>query len=49
MNLLEQTMAAIHVPDTELSSAVDAALSAQTSRDFGHLRSILLRYVNITG
>ena len=49
MNLLEQTMAAIHVPDTELSSAVDAALSAQTSTDFGHLRSILLRYVNITG
>ena len=49
MNLLEQTMAAIHVPDTELSSAVDAALSAQTSRDFGHLRSILLRYMNITG
>lgn len=49
MNLLEQTIATIHVPDTELSSAVDAALSAQTSRDFGHLRSILLRYVNITG
>ena len=49
MNLLEQTMAAIHVPDTELSSAVDAALSAQTSTDFGHLRSILLRYMNITG
>lgn len=49
MNLLEQTIAAIHVPDTELSSAVDAALSAQTSTDFGHLRSILLRYMNITG
>ena len=49
MNLLEQTIAAIRVPDTELSSAVDAALSAQTSRDFGHLRSILLRYMNITG
>ena len=49
MNLLEQTIATIHVPDTELSSAVDAALSAQTSRDFGHLRSILLRYMNITG
>ena len=48
MNLLEQTIAAIHVPDTELSSPVDAALSAQTSRDFGHLRSILLRYMNIT-
>ena len=49
MNLLEQTIATIHVPDTELSSAVDAALSAQTSTDFGHLRSILLRYMNITG
>ena len=49
MNLLEQTIATIHFPDTELSSAVDAALSAQTSRDFGHLRSILLRYMNITG
>ncbi|EKY01889.1 MULTISPECIES: nicotinate-nucleotide--dimethylbenzimidazole phosphoribosyltransferase [Selenomonas] len=49
MNLLEQTVVAIHVPDTELSSAVDAALSAQTSTDFGHLRSILLRYMNITG
>ena len=49
MNLLEQTIATIHVPNTELSSAVDAALSAQTSTDFGHLRSILLRYVNITG
>ena len=49
MNLLEQTIATIHVPNTELSSAVDAALSAQTSRDFGHLRSILLRYMNITG
>ena len=49
MNLLEQTIATIHVPDTELSSAVDAALSAQTSRDFGHLRSILLRHMNITG
>ena len=49
MNLLEQTIATIHVPNTELSSAVDAALSAQTSRDFGHLRSILLRHMNITG
>ena len=49
MNLLEQTIAAIHVPETELSSAVVAALSAQTSTDFGHLRSILLRYMNITG
>ena len=49
MNLLEQTIEAIHVPDTELSSAVDDALSAQTSTDFGHLRSILLRYMNITG
>ena len=49
MNLLEQTIAAIHVPDTELSSAVDAALSAQTSTDFGHLRSILLCYMNIMG
>ena len=49
MNLLEQTIATIHFPDTELSSAVDAALSAQTSTDFGHLRSILLRYMNITG
>ena len=49
MNLLEQTIAAIHVPETEFSSAVVAALSAQTSTDFGHLRSILLRYMNITG
>ena len=48
MNLLEQTIAAIHVPDMEICKAAAAALNAQTDMDFGHLNDALLRYIRIT-
>ena len=48
MNLLEQTIAAIHVPDMEICKAAAAALNAQTDVDFGRLNDALLRYIRIT-
>ena len=48
MNLLEQTIAAIHVPDMEICKAAAAALNAQTKMDFGRLNDVLLRYIRIT-
>ena len=49
MNLLEQTIAAIHAPDTKPAVAADFAFCAQTCVDFGRLKPVLLRYINITG
>ena len=48
MNLLEQTIAAINVPDMEICKAAAAALKAQTDVDFGRLNDALLRYIRIT-
>ena len=48
MNLLEQTIAAINVPDMEICKAAAAALNAQTDVDFGRLNDALLRYIRIT-
>ena len=48
MNLLEQTIAAINVPDMEICKAAAAALKAQTDMDFGRLNDALLRYIRIT-
>lgn len=48
MKLLEQTIAAINVPDMEICKAAAAALNAQTDMDFGRLNDALLRYIRIT-
>ena len=48
MKLLEQTIAAICVPDMEICKAAAAALNAQTNMDFGRLNDVLLRYIRIT-
>ena len=48
MKLLEQTIAAINVPDMGICKAAAAALNAQTKVDFGRLNDALLRYIRIT-
>lgn len=49
MNLLEQTISSIKIPDAALPHTVDTVLTTHTSMNFGRLKEVLLRYIRITG
>ena len=49
MNLLERTISKITIPVTDLSDAVNTAMTTQNVVDFGRLNAVLLRYISITG
>lgn len=49
MNLLEQTLSSIKIPDAALPHTVDTVLTTHTSMNFGRLKEVLLRYIRITG
>lgn len=49
MNLLEQTISAITVPDGMIADAVNRAQKEQMREDFGRLTPALLKYIRITG
>ena len=49
MNLLEQTISAITVPDGMIADSVNRAQKEQMREDFGRLTPALLKYIRITG